>query len=225
MYEIACSKRGACAQRSCLFPSVCKELRPDHTPQIRLLRQIKKIPGVKKIFVASGIRYDLVLADKQKGESYLAEIVNHHVSGQMKIAPEHCVEPVLAAMCKPATSPLLRFRNLFNELNTRAGKKQFLTYYFIAAHPGCTLQDMQTLRDFSARELRHLPEQIQIFTPTPSTFSTLMYYTGRDPFSGESLFVERDMHRKQQQKNQILHRGKDKGSRPGKTGNFHRKKQ
>jgi uncharacterized radical SAM protein YgiQ len=225
MYEIACSKRGACARRSCLFPSVCKELRPDHTPQIRLLRQIKKIPGVKKIFVASGIRYDLVLADKQKGESYLAEIVNHHVSGQMKIAPEHCVQPVLAAMGKPAASPLLRFRNLFNELNTRAGKKQFLTYYFIAAHPGCTLQDMQTLRDFSARELSHFPEQIQIFTPTPSTFSTLMYYTGRDPFSGESLFVERDMHRKQQQKNQILHRGKDRGSRPGKTGNFHRKKR
>jgi radical SAM superfamily enzyme YgiQ (UPF0313 family) len=128
-------------------------------------------------------------------------------------------------MGKPATSPLLRFRKLFNELNTRAGKKQFLTYYFIAAHPGCTLQDMQALRDFSACELRHFPEQIQIFTPTPSTFSTLMYYTGRDPFSGKALFVEREMHRKQQQKNQILHRGKDKGPRPGKTENFHRKKR
>ena len=94
---------------------------------------------------------------------------------------------------------------------------------FIAAHPGCTLQDMQTLRDFSARELRHFPEQIQIFTPTPSTFSTLMYYTARDPFSGKALFVERDMHRKQQQKNQILHRGKSNSPRPGKKPFTHKK--
>ena len=218
MYAIiaSCKKSGACARRSCLFPSVCKELRPDHASQIKLLRTLKKIPRVKKIFVASGIRYDLVMADKKNGEAYLAEIVNHHVSGQMKIAPEHCVKPVLAAMGKPSTEPLIRFRNLFNELNTKAGKKQFLTYYFIAAHPGCTVQNMQTLRDFSARELRHYPEQIQIFTPTPSTFSTLMYYTGRDPFSKKPLFVERDMRGKQLQKDVIKRRGPESGKHPTK---------
>ena len=228
MYGFECSKKqkkGACAHKRCLFPSVCKELRPDHTPQIQLLRKLKKIPGVKKIFVASGVRYDLIFADPKAGETYLAEIVNHHVSGQMKIAPEHCAATVLQAMGKPTAKHLTRFRSLFTDLNAKAGKKQFLTYYFIAAHPGCTLHDMQTLRDFSARELRHYPEQVQIFTPTPSTFSTLMYYTGRDPFSGKPLFVERDMRRKEQQKNLIKRRGPASGQRPSKTGNFTRKKR
>ena len=211
MYGIECTKKNnndGCARRSCLFPSVCKELQPNHTRQIKLLREIRKVSGIKKVFVASGLRYDLILADKQAGTTYLAELVNHHVSGQMKIAPEHCSDSVLKAMGKPQTKQLTRFRNLFNELTLKAGKKQFLTYYFIAAHPGCSMQDMQALRDFSKKELRHYPEQVQIFTPTPSTFSTLMYHTGRDPFNGKDIFVERDMRRKQQQKNAILRSGK-----------------
>jgi uncharacterized radical SAM protein YgiQ len=228
MYGFECSKKqksGACAHKRCLFPAVCKELRPDHTPQIQLLRKIRKIPGVKKVFVASGVRYDLIFANPKAGEAYLAEIVNHHVSGQMKIAPEHCTSAVLQAMGKSTAKHLIRFRSLFTDLNAKAGKQQFLTYYFLAAHPGCTLQDMQTLRDFSARELRHYPEQVQIFTPTPSTFSTLMYYTGRDPFTGKTLFVERDMRRKEQQKNLIKRRGPSSGQWPSKTGNFTRKKR
>jgi uncharacterized radical SAM protein YgiQ len=213
MYGFECAHKhthDACDTRRCLYPSVCKRLQPDHTAQIQLLHAIKKLPGIKKVFVASGIRCDLLLADKKAGQAYLNEIVQHHVSGQMKIAPEHCVGSVLAAMGKPGIQHIVRFRTLFNELNARAGKKQFLTYYFIAAHPGCTLDDMRKLRDFSARELKHFPEQVQIFTPTPSTFSTLMYYTGRDPFSGKPLFVERDMRRKQQHKDALkrpLHTG------------------
>ncbi len=218
MYGFECAQkreRGPCARRRCLYPAVCSRLRPDHTAQVRLLRTIKKLPGVKKVFVASGIRCDLVLADTKAGRAYLAEIVGHHVSGQMKIAPEHCVDRVLAAMGKPGSRHLVRFRSIFNELNDAAGKRQFLTYYFIAAHPGCTLEDMMKLRDFSARELRHFPEQVQIFTPTPSTFSTLMYYTVRDPFSGNPLFVERDMRRKQRQKN-ALKQAAQSGSRSPK---------
>ena len=131
---------------------------------------------------------------------FLDEIIEHHVSGQMKIAPEHCIPSVLKIMGKPPAADLRQFRSLFNRLTERCNKKQFLTYYFLAAHPGCTQQDMQDLRSFTTRELRHTPEQVQVFTPTPSTFSTLMYYTGRDPFTGQRLFVERDTERKQKQK-------------------------
>jgi uncharacterized radical SAM protein YgiQ len=217
MYGFECrkkSKNGPCPARRCLYPDVCKELRPDHAPQLALLRMLRGIPDVKKVFVASGVRFDLVMADKRSGRSYLEELVKHHVSGQMKIAPEHCVESVLAAMGKPGARHLERFRSLFNELNLKAGKKQFLTYYFIAAHPGCTNEHMRTLRDFSARVLQHFPEQVQIFTPTPSTFSTLMYYTGRNPFTGKSIFVERDMRRKQEQKNMLKRRSASPAARP-----------
>lgn len=227
MYGFECAqklKHGPCPNKRCLYPSVCSRLQPDHTAQMLLLRKIKKLPGVKKVFVASGIRCDLVLADTQAGQAYLAEIVGHHVSGQMKIAPEHCLDSVLAAMGKPGAKHLARFRSLFNDLNIRAGKKQFLTYYFIAAHPGCTLEDMLKLRDFSARELKHFPEQVQIFTPTPSTFSTLMYYTGRDPFSGKPLFVERDMRRKQQQKDALKRPPHSTGRRTVKGRPFTRGK-
>jgi radical SAM superfamily enzyme YgiQ (UPF0313 family) len=139
----------------------------------------------------------------------MEEVVSHHVSGQMKIAPEHSAGRVLQLMGKPSTKHLLKFRQLFNELNRKIGKKQFLTYYFIAAHPGCTMNDMIELRKFTSSALRHYPEQVQIFTPTPSTFSTLMYYTGRDPFSGEAIYVERDRRQKEKQKN-ILKRDKRK---------------
>jgi len=220
MYGFECHKKlqhGPCADRRCLYPDVCKELRPDHAPQTALLGMLRRIPGVKKVFVASGARFDLIMADKRNGRRYLEELVRHHVSGQMKIAPEHCVDTVLSTMGKPAAKHLIRFRGLFNELNARSGKKQFLTYYFIAAHPGCTLGHMQALRDFAAGELKHFPEQVQIFTPTPSTFSTLMYYTGRNPFTGKALFVERDMRRKQQQKNMLTRRAASPGGRTSKT--------
>ena len=194
MYGIECKKkllRGACPEKRCLFPAVCPSLRPDHGRQIALLGKLRRIGGVKKAVVASGIRYDLVLADRKHGKGYLREVVRHHTSGQMKIAPEHSEERVLACMGKPSREPLLAFRDLFRQLTTEAGKEQFLTYYLIAAHPGCTQEEMEALQRFATRELAIHPEQVQLFTPTPSTISTLMYHTQRDPFSGRRLFVEK----------------------------------
>jgi radical SAM superfamily enzyme YgiQ (UPF0313 family) len=126
--------------------------------------------------------------------------VQDHVSGQLKIAPEHTAEKVLRYMGKPGAGLLEKFRTEFNRLSKEAGKKQFLTYYLIAAHPGCSIEDMKKLKDFTRRELKISPEQVQIFTPLPSTYSALMYYTGLDPWTGTSLFVDQDLTKKQQQK-------------------------
>lgn len=216
MYGIECRKKlakGACRKKRCLYPKVCATLKVDHGPQIRLLRRLRSLSGIKKVFVASGIRYDLLLADRKNGRAYLAEIVSHHVSGQLKVAPEHTATPVLAAMGKPGPEQLLAFKDLFDRQNKAAGKKQFLTYYLIAAHPGCTADDMLALKEFTGRELKINPEQVQIFTPTPSTYSSLMYYTGTDPFSGQPIFVEKDMTGKEGQKKIIIpagHRSKRK---------------
>jgi uncharacterized radical SAM protein YgiQ len=194
MYGFECQRklaRGACPDRNCLFPDVCENLRPDHGRQIALLRKLREIHGVKQAIVASGIRYDLLLADRKHGVPYLREVVRRHISGQMKVAPEHSEEKVLRCMGKPGTGPLLAFRDLFRKLTAEAGKEQFLTYYLIAAHPGCTQADMEALRCFTVRELSLQPEQVQLFTPAPATISTLMYHTGRDPWSGRRLFVEK----------------------------------
>lgn len=203
MYGFECEKKltkGACTKKRCLFPTICPKMPIDHGPQIRLLQEMGKIPGIRKVVVASGIRYDMILADRKNGLSYLTEIVRRHVSGQLKIAPEHCVDSVLACMGKPGTKDLLRFRELFFSLTKKAGLKQFLTYYIIAAHPGCRLQDMRELKKFALRNLKLLPRQIQIFTPTPSTISTLMYWTGSNPLTGRSCFVERSVQGRVQQK-------------------------
>ncbi|MBN1303743.1 MAG: YgiQ family radical SAM protein [Anaerolineales bacterium] len=203
MYGFECQKkleRGACLQKQCLYPEICPLLKVDHKPQVELLKTIRSLRGVKKVFVASGLRYDLIQADHLCGERYLQEISREHVSGQMKVAPEHTEDRVLRRMNKPGTKALLAFKEKFEKYSRKAGKAQFLTYYIIAAHPGCTEQDMRSLKRFTSRELKVSPEQVQIFTPTPSTYSTLMYYTEMDPFTGEPLFVEKDPQRKQQQK-------------------------
>jgi uncharacterized radical SAM protein YgiQ len=203
MYAIECRKKltsGACEDKRCLYPEICPVLKPDHQPQIDLLRRLQRIPGVKKVFVASGIRYDMALADQLHGQDYIKEIVNEHVSGQLKVAPEHSESLVLARMGKPGTPDLLRFKKLFDLYSERADKKQFLTYYMIAAHPGCTEADMQALKRFASQELHLLPEQVQIFTPSPSTYSSLMYYTGLDPFTRQPIFVEKDMAKRERQK-------------------------
>ena len=203
MYGISCKKmtaRGACADRSCLAPKICSGLQINHQRQISLLRSIRKVPGIKKAFVASGIRHDLVMADRKAGESYLSEIVRFHVSGQLKVAPEHCMGRVLGLMGRPPAESLIAFRDLFSRLSRRFKKKQYLTYYFIAAHPGCTHEDMIALKKFAAQDLHLLPEQVQIFTPAPLTWSALMYYTGIDPFTGNKIFVERDRKKKEEQK-------------------------
>jgi uncharacterized radical SAM protein YgiQ len=210
MYGIECQKKlakGSCADRRCLYPTVCKNLRVDHGEQMTLLAELRALKGVKQAVVASGIRHDLILADQKNGLSYLRQAVRHHVSGQMKAAPEHCQPHVLACMGKPGVESLLRFRRLFNQISREEGLPQFLTYYLIAAHPGCGHEDMVALRRFCLRELKLLPKQVQIFTPTPSTWSTVMYWTGRNPFTGQPCFVERDMKLREQQKGAMLHKG------------------
>ncbi|MBN1814884.1 MAG: YgiQ family radical SAM protein [Anaerolineae bacterium] len=207
MYGFECEKKttqGSCADKRCLYPEICPQLTIDHGKQLALLRQLRKIEGVKKVFVASGIRYDLVLADEEHGLPYLREVVQHHTSGQMKIAPEHTQDHVLRRMGKPGQDILLQFRDLFYKLTKAARKKQFLTYYLIAAHPGCAERDMQALKRFASRHLKINPEQVQIFTPTPSTYSSLMYHTEMDPFTGENLFVEKELTKKQRQKNILV---------------------
>lgn len=203
MYGIDCARktsRGACADRHCLDPQPCPSLRNDHSRQIHLLSALRKISGVKKVFVASGIRHDLLLADQRRGASYLRELVKHHLSGQLKIAPEHTVPSVLHLMRKPRPEKLKEFKNLFDQMNQEEGRKQFLTYYFIAAHPGCAEKDMRELKSFALHELRTTPQQVQIFTPLPSTWSALMYWTGIDPKTGEKIYVEKDLMNKQRQK-------------------------
>ncbi len=203
MFGFECAKKlksGACSHKRCLYPEICSQLKIDHSRQIELLAALRRLPGVKKVFVSSGIRYDIVLADEKSGPLYLRELVRHHVSGQMKVAPEHIEETVLRRMGKPGVRSLLEFKHLFDELNREEGKNQYLTYYLIAAHPGCSEAEMEQVRWFASRKLKIHPEQVQIFTPTPSTYSSLMYYTETDPFTGEKLFVEKDLARKERQK-------------------------
>lgn len=209
MYDVECSKKlklGACQDKRCLYPHKCPALKIDHNSQIELLDKLKNIDKIKKIFIASGIRYDMILDDKRNGQMYLEEIIKDHVSGQMKIAPEHTEDKVLALMGKQGKAPLKEFKEKFYKINSKLGKKQFLTYYLIAAHPGCDEKDMLDLRRFASSELRINPEQVQVFTPTPSTYSTLMYYTEMDPFTNKKLFVEKDNGKKQKQKDILIPR-------------------
>ena len=221
MYGYECQKKltkGACKDKRCLFPTTCPTLKVKHRPQLDLLKQLRSIAKVKKVFISSGIRYDLMLADQKDGVNYLKEIVNHHVSGQMKVAPEHTEQRILDLMGKPGTESLIKFKNLFYKLNEEAGKKQFLTYYLIAAHPGCSEADMADLKKFASEELKTSPEQVQIFTPTPSTWSSVMYYTEMDPFSGEKIFVEKEQGRKDKQKQIVVAKRSFKSRGPSTTG-------
>jgi len=204
MYGMGCKKGKICSNKKCLSPSVCRNMDTNHKKQIDLLKKISRIHGVKKVFVASGIRYDLVLEDREFGIEYIEEIAANHVSGQIKIAPEHTSSEVLLLMNKPGAFYLKRFKEEFEKANRKAGKKQFLTYYLMAAHPGCGMDEMKELQKFIKSELHISPEQAQIFTPTPSTYSTLMYYTGIDPATGKKIFVEKTHAGKQKQKDMIL---------------------
>jgi uncharacterized radical SAM protein YgiQ len=207
MYGFECKKKiqqGTCRDKRCLYPRVCPSMEADHRPQIELLRNIRSIKGIKKVFVASGIRYDLLLSDRKYGELYLQEIVEHHVSGQIKVAPEHTEDSVLKRMGKPGTALLLQFKELFDRMTRSVGLEQFLTYYLIAAHPGCTYDDMEKLKRFTSKMLKMNPRQVQIFCPAPSTYSSLMYYTEIEPFTGKSLFVEKNPQNKDRQKSIVV---------------------
>lgn len=211
MYGFECDKKlehGSCIKKRCVFPQTCEKLEPDHSKQIDLLKKLRNTKGIRKIFVASGLRYDLIENDRIYGDEYLRELVEHHVSGQLKIAPEHSDSKILSLMGKPEIDSIFSFRDKFNKYSAHAGKNQFLTYYFIAAHPGCTEEDMKKLKNLSSEKLKINPEQIQIFTPTPSTYSTLMYYTETNPFTGEKLFVEKTHSGKENQKDILMHKPK-----------------
>ncbi len=203
MYGFECKKKlekGSCQDKRCLYPEVCRNLKPDHLKLINLLKKLRSIKGIKHIFTASGIRYDLIFADKKSGDKYIKEIVNHHVSGQLKIAPEHTEDSLLSCMGKPGPGALLKFKKKFDAFSKVSGKKQFLTYYFIAAHPGCEDAHMRKLKKFTMEKLKINPEQVQIFTPTPSTYSSLMYHTELNPFTGEKIFVEKNFKGREKQK-------------------------
>lgn len=207
MYGFECKKKlrsGACRDKRCLFPKICDQLKVRHGNQIKLLKKMRAIKGIRKAFVRSGIRHDLVLRDSMEGRAYLMDIIEHHVSGQLKVAPEHCQNQILNLMGKPDIGQLVSFKKMFDEISSSYGTRQYMTYYMIAAHPGCTTHDMELLRAFSREKLHMTPEQVQIFTPTPSTFSSLMYWTGMDPNTLAPIFVEKKVKEKIKQKFSVV---------------------
>lgn len=211
MYGYECAKKlskGSCDHKRCVCPQTCRSLPVDHMPHMRLLRRLRSLPGVRKVFVASGIRTDLVEDDPRHGGAYVDEIAAHHVSGQLKVAPEHFDDRILSLMGKPGLSSVLSFKERFERASSKLGKRQFLTYYVIAAHPGCSQGDMESMGAYARSRFGISPEQVQIFTPTPGTWSTVMYATGIDPFTGNPVFVERDTLRRRAQKDAVAGRAR-----------------
>jgi uncharacterized radical SAM protein YgiQ len=207
MYGFECKKKlklGSCKDKECIYPEICSSLKITHQPQLELLKKLRTIKNIKKIFITSGLRYDMILADKEYGKQYIKNLSENHVSGQLKIAPEHISDNVLELMGKPSNNHLLEFKKEFDYVNKKLNKKQYLTYYFIAAHPGSKNNDMYELKTFTQNGLKINPEQVQIFTPTPSTYATLMYYTELDPFTLKPIFVEKDMKKKVKQKEILM---------------------
>ena len=186
-------KHGCCKNRSCLAPEPCKNLDADHSEYTELLRRLRKLPKVKKVFVRSGIRYDYMLQDKN--QDFFRELVNYHISGQLKVAPEHCVASVLDYMGKPHFDVFEKFWRKYQKLNEADHKEQYLVPYLMSSHPGCTLEDTVRLAEFLHRT-GHQPEQVQDFYPTPGTISTCMYYTGIDPRDMTPVYVTRSPHDK-----------------------------
>ncbi|MGI6722640.1 MAG: YgiQ family radical SAM protein [Anaerovoracaceae bacterium] len=196
----ACEKQkkyGVCADKDCMTPHPCSQLVVDHSEYLSVLRELRKLPGVKKVFIRSGIRYDYVMADKE--DTFLWELCKHHVSGTLKVAPEHVSPKVLAEMRKPAREVFERFVDKYFEINRKLGKEQYLIPYFISSHPGC---DLDAAVDLALYLSRHgfVPDQVQDFYPTPGTLATCMYYTGIDPLTGEKVYVARDMEEKKMQR-------------------------
>ena len=202
----ACEKqltKGACPNRQCLFPEPCKNIRADHSDYISLLRKLRAIPKVKKVFIRSGIRFDYVLADKNR--AFLRELCEYHVSGQLKVAPEHVADAVLKRMGKPKNSVYMQFVKEYKEMNKKIGKEQYLVPYLMSSHPGSSLKEAVELAEY-LRDLGYMPEQVQDFYPTPSTLSTCMYYTGLDPRTMEEVYVPHNPHEKAMQRALIQYR-------------------
>lgn len=204
--ETACEKqaqKGACPKKQCLFPKPCKNLKIDHSDYLELLQKLRKLPNVKKVFIRSGIRFDYLIEDEN--DSFFHELVQHHISGQLKVAPEHVANRVLAKMGKPENAVYKRFTEKYQLLNKKYGKNQFLVPYLMSSHPGSTLKEAVTLAEY-LRDLGYMPEQVQDFYPTPSTISTCMYYTGVDPRTMEKVYIPRQPHEKAMQRALIQYR-------------------
>ncbi len=196
----ACKKqltKGACTHRQCLFPKPCDNLVADHEDYLALLRKLRKIPKVKKVFIRSGIRFDYVLADKKS--PFLQELAEHHVSGQLRVAPEHVSDKVLKRMGKPSHSVYVEFLKKYNDCCKKAGKEQYAVPYFMSSHPGCGMKEAIELAEY-IRDLGFTPEQVQDFYPTPATISTCMYYTELDPLTMEPVYVPKNPHEKAMQR-------------------------
>ena len=202
----ACQKqltKGACGSRQCLYPTPCKNMNADHSDYVALLRKLRKIPVVKKVFVRSGIRFDYLLADPK--DTFFKELVQYHISGQLKVAPEHVSDAVLDKMGKPRNAVYNRFVDKYFALNKQYGMNQYLVPYLMSSHPGSTLKEAIELAEY-IREMGYNPEQVQDFYPTPSTLSTVMYYTGLDPRTMEKVYVPTDPHEKAMQRALIQYR-------------------
>ncbi len=190
-------KNGTCKKRQCLFPTPCKNVKFDHSEYLDILRSLRKMDGVKKVFVRSGIRYDYLMGDKD--DTFFKELCEHHISGQLKVAPEHISNNVLKHMGKPNKEVYIKFAEKYEKINKRLGKDQYLVPYLISSHPGSTLKDAIELAEY-LRDIHHQPEQVQDFYPTPGTVSTCMYYTGINPLTGEKVYVPRDPEEKRMQR-------------------------
>lgn len=202
----ACDKqltKGACADRQCLFPTPCKNLNIDHSDYRKLLQKLRRLDGVKKVFIRSGIRYDYLIYDKD--QRFLQELCEHHVSGQLKIAPEHISNTVLQKLGKPSVEVYRRFVRAYEQMNKKLGKEQYLVPYLMSSHPGSTLKEAVELAEF-LRDMGYVPQQVQDFYPTPSTISTCMYYTGIDPRTMEPVYVANNPHEKAMQRALIQYR-------------------
>ena len=192
----ACDKqmtKGACPHKQCLFPKPCQNLKVDHSDYLKLLRKLRELPNVKKVFIRSGIRFDYLIYDNDR--TFLRELCEHHVSGQLKVAPEHISDAVLEKMGKPGVDVYNRFVKAYKDMNEKIGKKQYLVPYLMSSHPGSTLKEAVELAEF-LRDLGYMPEQVQDFYPTPGTISTCMFYTELDPYTMESVYVAKSEHDK-----------------------------
>ena len=195
--------KGVCTKKQCLFPTPCKNLMVDHQDYLKLLRELRALPGVKKVFIRSGIRFDYVMADAN--DQFLKELCQYHISGQLKVAPEHVADPVLQRMGKPKNIVYQKFAEKYRKMNEQLGKKQYLVPYLMSSHPGSTLKEAVVLAEY-LRDLGYMPEQVQDFYPTPSTISTAMYYTGLDPRTMEKVYVPVNPHEKAMQRALIQYR-------------------
>jgi uncharacterized radical SAM protein YgiQ len=194
MYQLRCKSteiQSKCRKLSCVHPRVCPHLHKDHAPQVEMLKKARKLPGIRKIHIASGLRYDLSLADEKSGEEYMRELITHHVGGQLKIAPEHLDDEVLHLMKKPGLRNFDQFVSYFEKVSAEAGKEQYIVPYFISGFPGTTHEKMEKVYEYMKGQGWNL-QQVQAFIPTPMTLATAMYWSGIDPMSKKPLFVAKD---------------------------------